>query len=213
MKIKVVVIGGGAAGTTAALEIRKRLRDAKITIIESQRYTQYSPCALPFVVSNHIKDFNDIILHSDRFYKEVAKIDLQLETKVLSIEPDRKRVICENGTITYDKLVIATGSYPFIPPIRGLDKEDMGNRIFVFKNMDDAKKIEMASDKAEKAIIVGAGLVGMEAAVALKERGLDVLVVEMLPQVMPQMIDFDMASIVAKHLASKGIDIWLERKV
>jgi len=208
--MQIVVIGGGAAGTTAALEIRKKMRDASITIIESQKYSEYSPCALPFVVGGHIAQFKDILIHSDSFYSTFAKIDLRLETTASSIDRESKEIICGKKRVAYDKLVLATGSYPFRPPIKGIDAIDTSERIFLLKSIDDAKRVDACANTAKRALIIGAGLVGMEMAVALWERGISVTILEALPTAMPQMLDPDMGKIVIDHLHNLGIDIQLE---
>ncbi len=209
----VVVVGGGAAGTTAALEIRKRVRDAHITIIEAQPYSEYSSCALPFVVDGTIRDFGDIIIHKPSFFSSIAKIDLMLDTNASGISTDLHIVETDKGPVRYDALVVATGSFAFVPPICGLRAVEYGKRTFLMKTISDASAIRDACATAESALVIGAGLVGMETAVALHDRGLDVTVMEGLSSILPQMLDPDMAEIVEGHLAEKGIKFRLTTPV
>jgi len=205
--MQVVVIGGGAAGTSAALEIRKRLRDATIIVFNEGPHTEYSPCALPFVIGGHIGSFDDIIMHSPSFYDSIAHIDLRLSTRVTSIDRDVKQVHTTHGIESYDKLVIATGSTPALPPVEGLAEACASERIVVFKDLDDAKAVDELCDSSKRALVIGAGLIGTEMAVALNERGLSVTVAEALPTILPHVLDEDMASRVIRHLISVGINV------
>lgn len=205
----IVIVGGGAAGTSAALELRKRLRDADITLLEGESYPEYSPCALPFVIEGAIESFDDIVVHDPSFYASVANIDLRLDTAVVSIDTAKKVVHTATGPFPYDVLVLATGSAPFHPPIPGLPGPGEGKKTFFLKTMDDAKMIAGALEGSTRALVIGAGLVGMEAAVAMHCRGLSVTVMEALPSVLPQMLDPDMSRIVSESLAREGIDIRL----
>ncbi len=209
----VVVLGGGAAGTTAALEIRKRVRDAHITIIESQPYPEYSPCALPFVIDGTIRDFGDIIIHEPSFFSSIAKIDLMLGTSAANIDTASHVVETDKGPVRYDVLVVATGSRAFVPPIPGLGSIPYGTRTFLMKTLADASAIRDACATAKSTLIIGAGLVGMETAVALCDRGLAVTVMEGLPSILPQMLEPDMAKVVEDHLTKKGITFRLSTPV
>lgn len=209
----IVVIGGGAAGMAAALEARRHDRKASITVLESGPYTQYSSCALPFVISRDIPTFENIELHPASFYKQFSNIDIYLDTAADRIDTISRTVHAGTDSFSYDALILATGSLPFIPPIRGLDKVEMGRRVFAFKTLETAKKVDAVSENITSAIVVGAGLVGLEVAMALRERGLEVTVVEALDTVMPQMIDPDMAKIVIAQLEQKGILLMLDTPV
>lgn len=205
--MQVVIIGGGAAGTSAALEIRKRLRDAQIIVFNEGTYSEYSPCALPFVIGRHIDSFDDIIMHPPSFYESIAKVDLRLSTRVTSIDPGAKQVHTSAGTEHYDKLVIATGSTPALPPVEGLADSSASPRMIVFKDLDDAKMVDALCASSSTALVIGAGLIGTEMAVALAERGLSVTIAEALPTILPHVLDEDMASRVISHLASQGITV------
>lgn len=200
--MKVVVIGSGTAGSNFALFARKMDRKAEILVIGKERTMQYSPCALPFVLSGRIEKLEDIVVFPEEFYKK-QRINMMLETEVKGIDRERKVVITDRGEISYDKLILAVGSRAFVPPIKGIE----GEGVFTLKSMEDVSRIQayLEERKPKKAVVIGAGLIGLEGAVAFRELGLDVLVVELLPHLLPTMLDRDMASIVQKHLEERGI--------
>jgi len=200
--MKVVVIGSGTAGSNFALFARKVDRKAEILVIGKERTMQYSPCALPFVLSGRIEKLENIVVFPGEFYKR-QRIDMMLETEVKEIDRERKVVITDKGEVSYDKLILAVGSRAFVPPIRGVDSKG----VFTLKSMEDVSRIQayLKERNPKKAVVIGAGLIGLEGAVAFRELGLEVLVVELLPHLLPTMLDKDMASIVQKHLEEKGI--------
>ncbi|MEM2105235.1 MAG: FAD-dependent oxidoreductase [Candidatus Bathyarchaeia archaeon] len=208
MPRRIVIIGAHAAGVDAASAARKTDRTAEITLITEEKYAGYSRCGLPFVIGGQIPSFQNLIVFPPSYF-QMMKLNLKNETKVTAIDTGKKTVetIDKNGkseTLTYDSLIIATGASSFIPPIKG--KEKAG--IHSLRTIEDGEKIAQAvREGARKAVIMGAGLIGLEMAVALKERGLDVTVVELLPQILPQMLDADMAKVVQEMLQQRGINI------
>lgn len=201
--MRIVVIGSGTAGSNFALFARKLDRKAEIIVIGKEKTMQYSPCALPFVLSGKIPKLENIIVFPNEFY-EKQKIQMMLNTEAREIDRKRKVVITDKGEVPYDKLILATGSKAFIPPIKGVESEG----VFTLKRMDDVKKIQayLKERKPKKAVVIGAGLIGLEGAVAFRELGLEVVVVELLEHLLPTMLDKDIASIVQSHLEEKGIE-------
>ncbi|AIF69925.1 NADH oxidase [Palaeococcus pacificus DY20341] len=201
--MRLVVIGSGTAGSNFALFARKLDRKAEIIVIGKEKTMQYSPCALPFVLSGKIPKLDNIIVFPNEFY-EKQKIQLMLDTEAKAIDREKKVVITDKGEVNYDKLILAVGSKAFVPPIKGVEADG----VFTLKSMDDVKKIKayIEEKKPKRAVVIGAGLIGLEGAVAFKELGLDVLVVELLPHLLPTMLDKDTASIVQKHLEEKDIE-------
>ena len=200
--MKIVVIGSGTAGSNFALFARKLDRKAEIIVIGKEKTMQYSPCALPFVLSGKIPKLEDIIVFPNEFY-EKQKIQMMLETEAKTIDRKRKVIITDKDEVPYDKLVLATGSKAFIPPIKGVEKKG----VFTLKEMRDVREIQkyIKERKPKKAVVIGAGLIGLEGAVAFRELGMEVLVVELLEHLLPTMLDKDIASIVQSHLEEKGI--------
>jgi NADH oxidase (H2O2-forming) len=169
---------------------------------------------LPFVLGGQIPSFDSLIVFPQTFF-QMMKLDLRTETKVTSIDTTNKTVeiadkLGKTETIQYDSLIISTGASSFIPPIKGKEKQG----IYSLRTLNDGERIDRAiKEGARTAVIMGAGLIGLETAVAFHERGLKVVVVEMLPQVLPQMLDPEMAEGVQKMLEQKGITIFTDKRV
>ncbi len=213
MPRKIVIIGAHAAGVDAAAAARKTDRTAEITLLTTQKVAGYSPCGIPFVLGRHIPSFDKLIVFPPSYFR-MMKLDLRLETTATSIDTGAKKVEIQDKTgkqetLEYDSLIIATGAYPFVPPIKGRDKEG----VYVLRTIEDGEKIDKAIEKSKSAVVIGAGLIGLEVAVALRERGLKTTVVELLPQVLPAMLDQDMAKIVHETLEREGIKIIVGKAV
>ncbi|MCD6446019.1 FAD-dependent oxidoreductase [Candidatus Bathyarchaeota archaeon] len=214
MPKRIIIIGAHAAGVDAASAARKTDRAAEITLITKQKKAGYSPCGLPFVLGGHIPSFDKLVVFPTSYF-QMMKLNLMLETKATNINVENKTVEVQdkdgkNQTLEYDSLILATGASPFIPPIKGREKPG----IHVLRTIEDGEKIDQAiRNGAKSAIIMGAGLIGIETAVALQERGLKTTVVELLPQILPAMLDADMAKEVQKMLEQKGINIMVNKGV
>ncbi len=214
MPRKIVIIGANAAGVEAASAARKKDRTAEITLVTKEKNAGYSRCGLPFVVGGQIPAFRDLIVYQPAYF-QMLKLNLRTQTVASAINTKEKTVTIQppegaTETLPYDSLVIATGADPFMPPIKG--KEKTG--ILVLRNIEDGELIDATvKTGAKSAIIMGAGLIGLELGVALIERGLQVTIVEMLPQILPQMLDLDMAKMVQEHLEAKGMKILLNKCV
>jgi len=214
MSNKIVIIGAHAAGVDAASACRKKDRTAEIILITKEKYAGYSRCGLPFVIGGQIPNFEDLIVFSNAYYK-MLKLNLKTETTVIKIDNQNKNVniVNKNGTLEsleYDKLIISTGASPFIPRIKGSDKKG----ILSLRTLEDGKQIDQSiKDGAKTALIMGAGLIGLETGIGLHERGLKVTIVEMLPQILPAMLDADMANHVKEALVKKGLSILTEKRV
>jgi NADH oxidase (H2O2-forming) len=208
MARRIVVIGAHAAGVEAASAARKTDRQAEITIITGEMTPGYSRCGLPFVIGGQIPNFNDLIVFPKSYF-QMMKITLKTETKATALDTAKKTVetIDKNGqkeTILYDSLIITTGASSFTPPIKGREKEG----VYSLRTLEDGEKIDQAVRKGAKtAVVMGAGLIGLETGIALHERGLKVTIVEMLPQVLPLPLDPEIAKMVQEMLEQKGIRV------
>ena len=208
MPKRIIIIGANASGVEAASAARKKDRTAEITLITQEKTAGYSRCGLPFVIGGQIPSFKDLIVYPPAYF-QMLKLNLKNETKVTAINTKDKTVttVDKSGvveTFQYDSLVIATGADSFMPPIKGREKQG----ILSLRGLEDGERIDQAvKDGAKSAVIMGAGLIGLETGVALIERGLKVTIVEMLPQILPQMLDADMAKQVQEHLQEKGMGI------
>jgi NADH oxidase (H2O2-forming) len=208
MAKRIVIIGANASGVDAASGARKKDRTAEIALITQEKTAGYSRCGLPFVLGGQIPSFRDLIVYPPAYF-QMLKLNLKNETKVIALNTRDKTVTAINKagvteTLEYDSLIIATGADAFMPPIKGREKQG----ILSLRNLEDGEKIDQAvKEGAKSAVIMGAGLIGLETGVALIERGLKVTVVEMLPQILPQMLDADMAKPVQEALQEKGMRI------
>ena len=214
MPRRIVIIGAHAAGVDAASAARRTDRTAEITLMTKQKQPGYSPCGIPFVLGRHIPSFDKLIVFPPSFFR-MMKLNLMLETTATNIDTKDKTVEIQDKTgkqetLRYDSLILATGAFPFVPPIKGREKKG----ILVLRTIEDGKKIDQAIANGAKApVVMGAGLIGLETAVALQERGLRTIVVELLPQILPAMLDADMAKIVQEMLEQKGIKIMISKGV
>lgn len=214
MPRRIVIIGAHAAGVDAASAARKTDRTAEITIITKQKQAGCSPCGIPFVLGGHIPSFDKIVVFPQSYFR-MTKLNLMLETTATNIDVKNKTVEIQDKTgkqdiLQYDSLIIATGAYPFVPPIKGREKQG----VYVLRTIEDGKKIDQAIDNGTKtAVVMGAGLIGLETAVALQERGLRTTVVELLPQILPAMLDADLAKSVQEMFEQKGINIMVSKGV
>lgn len=206
--MKVVIIGGGAAGISTASNIRRYDEEIEITVISLEKQVAYSPCAIPYVLSGEVECFEDIVMHEPEDYlKKDIKIITSAEVFNITSDENKLKYRIKNQSnvekeISYDYLIIATGATSFIPHIEGTDLKG----VFKLRTIEDGMKIRNHAEKSSKAVVVGAGLIGLETAYGLKEMGLEVSVTEMLPQIIPRSLDPDMAKIVQEYLKKKGIN-------
>ncbi|MBN1591996.1 MAG: FAD-dependent oxidoreductase [Candidatus Coatesbacteria bacterium] len=204
---KIVVIGAQAAGLGAAAAAKKLNRKLNVTVLEQSIYASSSPCGLPYFVGGEIEDVRKLTFAEPAIIRDRMGIDLRLEHKALSINTKAKCVTCTDinesqYVLEYDRLIIATGASPKVPPVEGVDAEG----VFTLRNIGDAERIRnyIADNSPRKAVVVGAGYIGLEMAEALTHLGLEVTVLEMLPQILTSM-DPDMAEFAQQHLENNGL--------
>ncbi len=209
---KIVIIGLGSGGFAASLAIRRTDPEASITIIERRSYEMFSPCGMPFAIEG-IVSLDDLrfSLPED---KQIIKL---LGHEAFALNPTNKIIAVRNlngevFSVPYDSLILASGAEPFIPPIKNA-KEALDKGVFVLHDLGSAKKIIEYSAQAKKAVVVGAGPIGLEIAVALQKKGLDVTVVEMLSYALPKSLDRDMAKMVEDSLEKQGIKLLMNKSV
>ncbi|MCK9323288.1 MAG: FAD-dependent oxidoreductase [Candidatus Methanomethylophilaceae archaeon] len=200
MAKNIIIIGSGAAGMTAASTARATDPKANITVFTEDEDIAYSPCVIPWVLEGKT-EWKDIIMHTPDFYAKEKNIDVLIKTKVESVDDTAKTVTANGKTYNYDSLVLATGGKVFIPPIQGIDLKG----VFIVRTVRDGKNIENALKDAKKVVIGGAGVIGLEIALALINLGKDVTVIEMMDQVIPRIADKDMADPIQKYLENKGV--------
>jgi len=208
MAKKIIIIGSGAAGMTAASSARKFDSGSDITIITEDEDVAYSPCAIPWVLEGK-NSWDRIVMHDPEYYSKEKNIDILTRTKADSVNAELKEVSAGSKKYKYDSLIIATGGKVFIPPINGIDLEG----VFTLRTVRDGKNIEACMKKTDRVVIAGAGVIGLEMAVALHNTGKKVTIIEMMDQVIPRIADRDMAASIQKHLEEMGIEIVLKAPV
>jgi len=214
--IHIVVIGGTACGPKAAARARRLNPKAKITIVEQMGELSTATCGLPYYVSGVIDSEEDLVRRGHDFFRNVLDIDVFTRTKALTINREAHEVEVLNlkedrvSTIGYDKLVLATGSNPLVPDIKG---KELGG-IFHLTKIKEARAIReiLTSRKVKKAVIIGAGLIGLEMTEALVSQGVAVTVVEALDWVFPTLLDFETAAYVERHLRDQGVNLLLGQR-
>jgi len=215
--MNVVIIGSGAGGLTAASNLRKYSENIEITILTLENQVAYSQCAIPYVIGGEIGSFEEIIMHTPEYYRDRG-INIITDSEVIEIlskenlvryRPKKSQILEKNNEyfLSFDYLIIATGGSPFIPPVKGTDLDG----VFKVRTIEDGMEIKEWGEKCKKAVVVGAGAIGLELGYGLKQVGMDVSVTEMLPQILPRSLDPDMALKVQSYLESEGVNIVLEK--
>jgi NADH oxidase (H2O2-forming) len=199
---RIIIIGSGAAGMTAASAAREADQEAEITVFTEEEHIAYSPCGIPFVLEGKIKDFRSIIMHDPEFYRRERRIQVRTRTKVAAVDPDKKMVtLADETSYPYDSVVLATGGTVFVPPVPGTTLPG----VFKVRFIQDGMEIQKALPSARSVVVAGAGVIGLEIAVALRHAGKQVTVVEMFPQVIPRICDQDVADQVQAYCEGLGI--------
>src|SRR3990172_1066585 len=206
MSDRILVVGGNAAGMTAASRAKRPDPSLSITILEAGTRIAYSICGLPFAIEGRV-GFEDLVLFTPESLANQRGIEARVNREAIEIEPSRKRVVVlnratgERESHPYDKLLLATGYRPLSPGIEGIDLKG----VFTASRLEDGEAILswISTGSARSAVILGGGYVGLELAEALVERGLEVTIVERSPAVLKS-LDSDMARLVEEELERKG---------
>ncbi|CUT05288.1 CoA-disulfide reductase [Candidatus Kryptobacter tengchongensis] len=210
MAERLVVIGGVAAGMSAASRARRLKPDMEIVVFEKSGFVSYGSCGLPYFVSDIIKSPENLVVYDAKFFKEKRNIDVFVHHEVLKIFPAKRSILVknlENGRefeVNYDKLVIATGARAVKPNIKGIELKG----IYTIRFLEDGIAIKnfIRGNSPKKALIIGAGYIGMEMAESLVSLGLDVTIVEQMPNILGNMDD-EINEIVEQELARNGVKL------
>ncbi|PIU52578.1 MAG: NAD(P)/FAD-dependent oxidoreductase [Deltaproteobacteria bacterium CG07_land_8_20_14_0_80_60_11] len=202
-----LIIGNGVAGNAAAENIRKHDPEGKIVVFSRESWPFYYVPALPSFLAGD-KAVDQIILHHQSWYDQ-HRIDLYLDTRVTQIDAAQKFVETDKGErFPFDKLLLATGGNSFVPPIPGADSAG----VFTLRTLADADRIRQAAAGAQTAVLIGGGLLGLEAGNGLRQMGLKVFVVEFFPRLLPRQMDAAGAAILARQMGDMGFTFHLGAK-
>jgi len=215
-KERLIVIGGVAAGMSAASRARKLKPDLEILVFERSGYVSYAACGMPYLISDKVKSSDNLVVYDARFFKEKRGIDVFLHHEVMQIFPERKEVLVRNietgekREYSYDKLLIATGARPLVPPIKGTDLKG----VFTLRALEEGKAIKeyVVENSPKKGIILGAGYIGMEVAEAFTEAGIKVTIVEKMPNILGTMDD-ELTEVVEEELNRNDVTLIKSRAV
>lgn len=223
MKQQVVIIGGVACGPKAAARIKRLNPEAEVTIIEKGELLSYAGCGLPFYISGEVKSHNELmatptgVVRDTLFFRMVKDIHVKNHTLVQRVDKEKKIVHAtdlESGEtieISYDTLVLAVGSKYQVPPIQGTDLKG----VHFLQTVEDARKIrgEIGPLAGKRAVIIGAGLIGIEVTEAFTKQGLSITIIERLDKAMGELLDFEIAYHVHEELEANGVDLRLGESV
>lgn len=219
---KVVIIGGVAAGPKVASKVARLDPQAEVTVVEKGEFLSYAGCGLPYYISGTVKERKKLMLapggvvRDPAFFKKVKNVRALNCTEAMEIDRTGKRVRVRDvksgaeSWLDYDNLVLATGATPVMPPLPGVELDN----VLTLHSVPDAERIKvaLAEGKTQDVVIIGGGLIGVEAAEALAEKGCRITMVEMLPQILG-IFDWEMAKLVEQHIESHGVRVLTETKV
>ena len=214
--MKVVIIGGVAGGASAAARLRRLDERAEIVVLERSGYVSYANCGLPYYIGGAITDRSKLTLQTPESFRARFGIDVRVHSEAISIDRERHTVHVrelESGRTYaehYDKLILSPGAHAVIPDIPGVDAD----RLFTLRTVEDTYAIADFIDQhaPRRALIIGAGFIGLEMAENLRERGMDVTLVQRGHHVMPT-FDADMAALLHNELAAHGVRLLLDADV
>ncbi len=205
--MRTVIIGGGACGASTAARIRRLDESAEIIVLEKTGEISIANCGLPYYTSGVINDREKMLVSSPEKFREWFNINVKLNTEVININPDEKFVETADGEkINYDKLVLAQGAKPFVPPIEGIPEE----KVFTVRTLFDADNIKsyIKEKGVRKAIVIGGGFIGVEMAENLNEMGLETTLIEQQNQILAP-VDYEIAAFLHNEMRDRGIELVL----
>ena len=214
--MKYIIIGAVAGGASAAARLRRNDEHAEIVIFEKGEYISYANCGLPYYIGNVITNRNALFVQTAASFNQRFNIDVRTLTEVTAINRTTKTITARNQTTgeqyeeSYDKLILSPGAEPVRPPLPGITSKG----IFTLRNVADTDYIKayVQQEQVKKAVVIGAGFIGLEMAENLHSLGLDVSIIEMADQVLTP-VDFPIAAILQQHIRSKGVHLHLSTAV
>jgi len=216
-QLRVLIVGGVACGPKVACRLKRLNPSAEITILERGRDISYGACGMPYFISGMVDRIEALsetpvgVIRDVGFFQNAKGVEILCQKEAIAIDRNEKAVQVRDSdtgsesTLHYDKLVVATGGCPVRPPIPGIDARG----VQAFHSLADADRLDsvLEGGNVENVVLVGAGLIGIEMAEALVERGLNVTMIEMFDWVMPALLDEEMGRLAGKHLRAKGVNL------
>lgn len=209
--MKLLVIGGVAAGTKTAAKFKRENRSAQVTLLSKSEDISYAGCGLPYYVGGAIEDRGELIVNTPQKFESLTGVEALTCREAVRVDAEKKKVEAKNlrtgetEIYEYDSLVIAVGASPVVPPVEGVELPG----VFQVRTPEDAVSIReyLDTNQVKKAVVVGGGFIGLEMAENFLTRGVSPTVVEFTPQLMPGVLDPEMAAYVKKHLQKKGVRV------
>ena len=209
--MKVLILGGVAAGTKVAAKLKREKRDAQVTVLSRSEDISYAGCGLPYYVGGVIEDSAELVVNTPAKFAGLTGAEVLTGMEATHVDAQARRVTArdmaagEERTFDYDELVIAVGASPVVPPLEGVNLPG----IFTMRTPDDAIRAYnyLKAHEVRSAVVVGGGFIGLELAENLQKRGVAVTVVEAASQIMPNALDPEMAGYARKHLVNHGIRV------
>lgn len=208
--MRIVIIGGVAGGMSAATRLRRLNEKAEIIVLEKGPYVSFANCGLPYYVAGEIEERSDLLVQTPESLQTRFRLDVRPNSEATAINAVQKEVTVRTAekeyTLAYDKLILSPGAKPFVPPTKGLEEAE---NIFTLRSVPDIDAISAFIEKEQpkKAVVIGAGFIGLEMAESLVHRGLEVTIIEKAPHVLPP-LDEEMAAYVTKELTANGVKLY-----
>lgn len=214
--MRVIIVGGVAAGMSAAAKLKRMKPDYEVVVYEKTDVVSFGACGLPYFVGGFFDDPNNMIARAPEKFRE-SGIDLNIFHEIVDVDTDSKKLTVKNVTTgeefidSYDKLMIATGASSIIPPIKNVKLKN----VFTLKSLEDGVRVKelMNKDEIKKVAIIGAGFIGLEAVEAAKKLGKDVVVFQLEDRILPQVFDKEITDILEEEIRNHEVDLRLEEIV
>ena len=206
----ILIVGGVAGGASAAARARRMNEDARIVIFERDSYASFANCGLAYYLGGEISDRDKLLIAKPELFARRFHIEVRTRQEVVSIDREARSITIRDldagrtYSESYDKLILAPGADPLVPPIPGVEAAG----VFTLRNLEDTDRIAEAMPDARRAVVIGGGYIGLETAEQFRRKGLDVALVEMQPQVMP-FLDREMVGPLQRQLEYNGVRLEL----